>query len=190
MVPMVCQAAKVMTPISGANSQTLQSRVMKQQGFTLLELLIVLSIIVLASAIIIPSITGTESNVLAAQIRQTASAFNYARRIAIVKGAPQVVTLFQMDPEDPDYPESRGEIIQQAGVPILEQYEAEILFQADINEEPEVLDIIEIIFFPQGGSTGGILNFSMADLSGSVQVDPITGRVSIYYPGEEIEEAF
>jgi len=27
-------------------------------------------------------------------------------------------------------------------------------------------------------------------LSGSVRVDPITGRVSTYYPGEEIEEAF
>lgn len=179
-----------MTPISGDKYSSLSFHRMKQNGFTLLELLIVLSIIVIASALVIPNITGTDSNLLAAQVRQAASAFNYARRIAIVEGTPQVATLIQMDLDDPDYPVIRGQIVQKSTVPLLEDFVSEISFQADINETPEVLDITEVIFFPQGGSTGGILNFRMGDLTSRIRVDPLTGRIKIYYPGDDIEEGF
>ena len=179
-----------MTPILAVKTLSQQAQTMKQHGFTLLELLIVLRIIVIASALVIPNITGTGSNLLTAQVRQTASAFNFARRIAIVEGAPQVATLFQMDPEDPDYPDIRGDLVQNSNVPILENFTSEISYQADINEDPEVLEIIEIVFYPQGGSTGGILNFKMDDLSARIRIDAITGRISTYYPGEEIEEDF
>ena len=179
-----------MTPISEDKPFSLHATRNRQPGFTLLELLIVLSIIVLASAIVIPNITGTESNLLTAQVRQTASAFNYARRVAIVEGAPQVATIFQMNPEDPDYPDIRGEIVLKSDIPLLEQYDAEISFQPDINEEPEVLDIIQFVFFPQGGSTGGILNFSLGDLKARILIEPITGRISTFYSGEDIAEDF
>jgi len=188
MVLMAPRVAKVMTPISGVESRGNKPVVLSDSGFTLLELLIVLSIIVIASAVVLPNITGTESNILAAQVRQTASVFNYARRLAIVKGAPQVATLIQMDPENPDYEEFRGEVIQKATMPPLENLKAEVSFQADINEEPEVLDSISVIFFPQGGSTGGILNFTIDDLAASIRVDPLTGRIAIRYPGEEFDE--
>jgi general secretion pathway protein H len=188
MVLMAFQAAKVMTPISGAKPLRQPVHTMKQYGFTLLELLIVLSIIVIASAIVIPNINGTESNLLTAQVRQTASAFNFARRIAIVEGAPQVATLFQMDVDDPDYPDIRGDLLRNSNVPILENFTSEISYQADINEDPEVLEIIEIVFYPQGGSTGGILNFKMGDLTARIRIDSITGRINTYYAGEEIEE--
>ena len=179
-----------MTPISGANPLSQPVHPMKQFGFTLLELLIVLSVIVIASAIVIPNITGTESNLLTAQVRQTASAFNFARRIAIVEGAPQVATLFQMDIDDPDYPNIRGDLMRNSNVPILENFTSEISYQGDINEDPEILEIIEIVFYPQGGSTGGILNFKMGELTARIRIDAITGRINTYYPGEEIEEDF
>lgn len=163
---------------------------MRQRGFTLLELLIVLAIIVIASAIVIPNIRGIESNLLVAQVRQTANAFNYARRIAIVEGAPQLVTLFQLDPEDPDYPEIRGEVLQRATIPLLEDFDAEVSFQFDINAYPEVLDVIQVEFFPQGGSTGGILHFTTEDLSASIRIDPITGKINIRYPGEEFDDDY
>lgn len=177
-----------MTPTSGVKPAAIHTSTAGQQGFTLLELLVVLSIIVLATAVVIPSITGTESNLLTAQVRQTASAFNYARRIAIVEGVPQVATLIQMDPADPDYPEIRGEVLQRASVPVLESLDAEISFQEDINADAEVLDIIQIEFFPQGGSTGGILNFTLDELTAGIKVDPITGRITIRYPGEEFAD--
>jgi len=161
-----------------------------QRGFTLLELLIVLGIVALASIVVLPNITRTESNLLVAQVRQTASAFNYARRIAIVEGAPQVATLMQIPLDDPDYSELKGEVIQRATIPLLENYDAEISYQADINEAPEVLDIIELVFFPEGGSTGGILNFSLENLDASIRVDPITGKINIRYPGEEFDEEY
>jgi len=161
-----------------------------QRGFTLLELLIVLGIVALASIVVIPNITRTESSLLVAQVRQTASAFNYARRIAIVEGAPQVATVIQIPPDDPDYPELKGKVVQRATIPLLENYDAEISYQADINEDPEVLDIIELVFFPQGGSTGGILNFYLDNLDASIRVDPITGEINIRYPGEEFDEEY
>ncbi len=193
MVPMVCQAAKVMTPISGDNRQgfiACMRFTRAQRGFTLLELLIVLGIVALASIVVIPNITRTESSLLVAQVRQTASAFNYARRIAIVEGAPQVATVIQIPPDDPDYPELKGKVVQRATIPLLENYDAEISYQADINEDPEVLDIIELVFFPQGGSTGGILNFYLDNLDASIRVDPITGEINIRYPGEEFDEEY
>jgi len=177
-----------MTPISGASPFIQRHRAQRQHGFTLLELLVVLSIIVLATAIIIPNIAATDNNLLIAQVRQTASAFNYARRLAIVEAAPQVATLLQIDPEDPDYPDIKGKILQRATVPLMESLDVEISFQADINTEPEVLEIIEMVFYPQGGSTGGILNFTFGDLKSSIRVDPITGKIKIYYPGEEPED--
>ena len=182
------RAAKVMTPISGVKASIQPDPGMIQRGFTLLELLIVLSIIVIASAVVIPSITGTESSLLMAQVRQTANAFNYARRIAIVEGAPQVATLIQLDPQSPDYPDIKGEVVQRATIPILEQFDAEISFQADINEDPEVLDVIQVEFFPQGGSTGGILTFTLEELSAGIRIDPITGKIAIRYPGEEFDD--
>jgi len=193
MVPMARQAAKVMTPTSGDNRPDFIAclRFMRvQRGFTLLELLIVLGIVALASIVVLPNITRTESNLLVAQVRQTASAFNYARRIAIVEGAPQVATLMQIPLDDPDYSELKGEVIQRATIPLLENYDAEISYQADINEAPEVLDIIELVFFPEGGSTGGILNFSLENLDASIRVDPITGKINIRYPGEEFDEEY
>jgi general secretion pathway protein H len=182
------RAAKVMTPISGVKPFKSPEADIGQRGFTLLELLVVLSVIIIASAVVIPSITGTESSLLMAQVRQTANAFNYARRIAIVEGAAQVATLIQMDPQSPDYPEIKGEVVQRATIPILEKFDAEISFQADINEDPEVLDVIQVEFFPQGGSTGGILNFTLEDLSASIRIDPLTGKISIRYPGEEFDD--
>jgi len=182
-----------MTPTSGDNRPDFIAclRFMRvQRGFTLLELLIVLGIVALASIVVLPNITRTESNLLVAQVRQTASAFNYARRIAIVEGAPQVATLMQIPLDDPDYSELKGEVIQRATIPLLENYDAEISYQADINEAPEVLDIIELVFFPEGGSTGGILNFSLENLDASIRVDPITGKINIRYPGEEFDEEY
>ncbi|MDG2176575.1 MAG: prepilin-type N-terminal cleavage/methylation domain-containing protein [Gammaproteobacteria bacterium] len=177
-----------MTPISGASPFIQRHRAERLHGFTLLELLVVLSIIVLATAIIIPNISATDNNMLIAQVRQTASAFNYTRRLAIVEAAPQVTTILQMSPDDPDYPDIKGEILQRANVPLLESFDVEITFQEDVNTEPEVMEIIEMVFYPQGGSTGGILNFTFGDLTSSIRVDPITGKIKLYYPGEEPED--
>jgi len=188
MVLTVFVAAKVMTPISAARLTVTHQGKSCQQGFTLLELLVVLSIIVIASAVVLPSISSMETSQLVAQVRQTANAFNYARRIAIVEGAPQLAILFQMDPDDPDFPDRRGEVLQRATIPLLEQYDAVISFQSDINEDPDVLEIIQLEFFPEGGSTGGILHFTLDDLTASIRVDPLTGKIAVRYPGEEFDD--
>jgi hypothetical protein len=82
----------------------------------------------------------------------------------------------------------RGEVLQRATIPLLEQYDAVISFQSDINEDPDVLEIIQLDFFPEGGSTGGILHFTLDDLTASIRVDPLTGKIAVRYPGEEFDD--
>ena len=61
----------------------------RHAGFTLLELLVVLSIIAIATGLIVPNVAITDNGAFNAEIRRAASALTYARRMAIVKGAPQ-----------------------------------------------------------------------------------------------------
>ena len=44
--------------------------------------------------------------------------------------------------------------------------------------EIEVEDKIEITFYPEGGSTGGILLFSQDSQNLNISVNPFTGRVT------------
>ncbi|MEX2367075.1 MAG: type II secretion system protein, partial [Pseudohongiellaceae bacterium] len=68
-------------------------------GFTLLELVIVMSIIAIALTLVAPNLASTDSRVFMAQVRQASSALNYARRIAIVKSTPSVARFRMLDPD-------------------------------------------------------------------------------------------
>ena len=61
-------------------------------------------------------------------------------------------------------------------------------FRSDLNQRAEDRDDIEVVFFPQGGSTGGVLGFDSADFHADVRVDSLTGRISVAYSGEQIDE--
>jgi len=157
-------------------------------GFTLLELLVVLSIIAIATGLIVPNLAITDNGAFNAEVRNAASALTYARRMAIVKGAPQTTTLFALDSEAPDYDERLVEVNALKTETRWVTEDLELSFQNEVEPDPATVDKMSVTFFPQGGSTGGLLGFSSDERKAMIRVDAITGRIDTAYNGEELED--
>jgi general secretion pathway protein H len=170
-----------MTPISNYKRQ-------RSRGFTLLELLIVLSIIAIGTGLIVPNLGITDNAAFNAEVRSAASALTYARRMAIVKGTPQTTTLFALDPEASDYEERLIEANALKSETRWLSEDLELSFQNEVEPDPATVDKMSVTFFPQGGSTGGLLGFSSDERMAVIRVDAITGRIDTAYNGEELDE--
>lgn len=160
----------------------------RTRGFTLLELLVVLSIIAIATGLIAPNLAITDNSAFNAEVRHAASALTYARRMAIVKGAPQTTTLFALDPEASDYDERLEEVNALTSESRWVSEDLELSFQNEVDPDPETVGKMSVTFFPQGGSTGGLLGFSSDKRMAMIRVDAITGRIDTAYNGEELED--
>ena len=145
------------------------------RGFTLLEILLVLTIIGMASVLLVPNLTGLESRTFSAQLRQANSLLNYARRIAVVSGQASTVSLTVGSEQSPEQESSAAQNN------IVGQWNAsgvEISYRDSTDREIEVEDKIEITFYPEGGSTGGTLLFTQNERQASIVINPFTGRIS------------
>jgi prepilin-type N-terminal cleavage/methylation domain-containing protein len=190
MVPMAHREDREMMRTSANKARRKPPGILQARpgGFTLLELLIVLSLIAISVGIVIPRIGNTDSSTFNAQVRRAVASLTYARRMAVVQATPQVATFYALDPESPEYTELMEELNGEDN-----HWLSELLtlrFQQDASEVPEDADKVEITFFPQGGSTGGILNFALNSRNASIRVDPITGKISTAYNGEDPGESF
>jgi general secretion pathway protein H len=170
-----------MTPTSAARNS-------RQLGFTLLELLVVVSIILIATGLVLPNLNTLDNSAYNAQVKKAVAVLTYARRIAIVEGAPKVATFYALDPESPDYEDLLKQIEGEQAEASWVSELLKIEFQYELNQIPETMDRIEITFFPQGGSTGGVLNFTQNERTTLIRVDPITGRISTAANGEEFDD--
>lgn len=159
----------------------------EQGGFTLLELLVVLSIIVLAAGLIAPNIGLTDNSAFTADVRKAAATLSYARRLAIVKAAPVTAELHSgAELETADDVASALSTEQQQ-----RHWRSELVqlrYQDDVQPDPVPVEDIAITFFPQGGSTGGTLHFSRNQRSAVIRVSPITGRIRVAWDGEELDD--
>jgi len=175
-VPTVRRAVRVMTLTSSV----------EQRGFTLLELLVVLSIIVLGVGLIAPNIGLTDNSAFSADVRKAAATLSYARRLAIVKASPVTAELHSgaVDAATADGLTADDE--QQ-----LRHWRSELVqlrYRDDLQPEPMAVDDIAITFFPQGGSTGGALYFSRNQRSAVIRVSAVTGRIRVSWDGEESDD--
>ncbi|MDR2212834.1 MAG: prepilin-type N-terminal cleavage/methylation domain-containing protein [Pseudomonadales bacterium] len=171
-----------MTPISPTESRA--------QGFTLLELLLVLALIALALGLVIPTFSGDRGG-FRADLRRAVATLTYARRAAIVEAMPWTAEFHALDPDGPRQATlAQTQALASPASSIWASETLSLQFQNDAQAELEADEIIAITFFPQGGSTGGILTFSRAAQSARVRVDPITGRIAIAYGGEDFDAAF
>jgi type II secretion system protein H len=184
----VLKVAKKMTPTLAFKATRLQKIPKYQAGFTLLEILLVLTIIGMASALVVPNITNFESRTFDAQIRQANSLLNYARRIAVVKGQPALVSFIINSDGSKDTRVERSADKSERGSdqrtsPVGEWHSegVQLRFRDSSDREVEIEDRIDITFYPEGGSTGGTLLISLADAAESefiaIQIDPFTGRI-------------
>jgi len=134
-------------------------------GFTLLEMLVVMAIVAMGSALIVPRISGGQVSLLKAQVREAVAVLNYARRSAIVEGRSKTAFFYEsarsQGASQPGTWVGRGATLQWGG-----------------GQEGQGLEGQAITFYPEGGSTGGEFVLSYQSRRVKVVVNPLTGKVS------------
>ena len=177
-----------MTPISRSKQV--------QHGFTLLELMLVMGIIALAAALVVPNLSGTESRDFAAQLRELTAQLNYSRRSAVVSGQVSMIRLSNRDDEmtaqeNPVINRWHSESIRFAfsgdGGNSGESFShgesfsrAERVGSDDYRgRDFESVSSLAIHFYPEGGSSGGVLQLSQDQQVAWIAIDSFTGRITL-----------
>jgi general secretion pathway protein H len=141
----------------------------RAHGLSLLELLIVLSLMALAAALVIPLFGGGVSQTeLRKAAREVAAGLRAARTEALVNRRDALLAL--------DLEHRTFRVDRDPRIHALPSGIAMKLFtaQADLGETTGA-----IRFFPDGGSTGGRVTLAAGERKFDVDVDWLTGRVSI-----------
>ena len=172
---MVSEAAKKMTPILDCKFRKLSSRhrLPASAGFTLLELLLVLTILAMAVVLVVPNLSGLETRTFSAQTRKAASLLNYARRISVISGQPSTASFLVA--EDGTTPSADSRITS------VVQWQSQgitLRFRDSTDREIEIDERIDIVFYPEGGSTGGTLILAQNQQLANIEIDPFTGRIT------------
>ncbi len=141
-----------------------------QQGFTLLEILVVLVIGVLLVALVPPLLSGMSgATELRGAARQLAAGLRNARNEAVTRQREAILTL--------DLAQRRFAVSGDPREITLPDGLALKLYTA----RSELLDAAtgNIRFFPDGSSTGGAITVSGPKLAYRVNVDWLTGAIAI-----------
>jgi general secretion pathway protein H len=139
------------------------------RGLTLIEILIVLAIIALVTAIALPMVTGTSNAEMRSAARQLASGLRLARSEAVSQRRETFLVIdlagrrFKVDRNAREYPLPKNMELK--------------LFTA----QKDLVDdkVGSIRFYPDGGSNGGRITLGSGDRKYEVDVDWLTGRVAI-----------
>ena len=158
-----------MMPISVCNSPH-PARI--QRGFTLLELLLVLTIIGMASILVVPNVGNLDSRSFAVQVRQANTLLNHARRMAVVQGQPRSVH-FILEEGASENPASGAASDSEWR---SERIQLRVIDSTD--QELEIDERFEVTFYPEGGSSGGSLQFELEGQQAMIHIDPFTGRIN------------
>ena len=142
-------------------------RLANRPGFTLLELVVTLFVIALATALVMPAIgRGTEGLRLRAEVAGFSAFLRRAREQAVTTREERAVTV------DP----AAGVVTDQAG---RHQVRGRRPLPDRVTIEADPPAALTVRFSPQGSSSGGA--FRLASLNGvayRVTIDPLTGRVT------------
>jgi general secretion pathway protein H len=137
------------------------------KGFTLLELMMVMAIIAISSAIIIPRISSSEGKIFRTQVSTLLATLNYNRRTAVITNQFSEMTLFAYHSSS-KIPLKKGDWRSQG---------ADLIWQS--GQKKTHNKNILLRFFPQGGATGGTIILRQGKYDEKIQIDVITGKVSI-----------
>jgi len=144
--------------------------VAKAAGFTLIEVIVVLGLLALVTAMIVPMMTGAQgkADTLAAA-RDVAAALRSTRNLAMMRGHAEV---FLVDTAQGAYRPGGGAAARRlpGGVQL-------ILITATQEQLNETVGGIR--FFADGSSTGGGVRLSKGASRDQVLVDWLTGHISI-----------
>ncbi|ALG67718.1 prepilin-type N-terminal cleavage/methylation domain-containing protein [Beggiatoa leptomitoformis] len=138
-----------------------------QSGFTLFEILLVMAIIALAASIVIPNLNSGKATFLQAQLREAIAVLNYARRSAIVEGTSKVVTFYEGTEEGQDEKTYKPSSWVSRG--------AKLQWGGEITAKDK--NMYEIVFYPEGGSSGGEIVLSYAEIKANIKINALTGKI-------------
>ena len=137
------------------------------RGFSLLEMMLVIAIIALASVLAAAAVTGgTAGMQLRSSAREIAAQLRFTRAQALASGEPQ---RFVIDPHAHNWrapKDHHGEIPRKLGVAFIGARET----QPSAGEGA-------IVFFADGASTGGRVQLTVRDAAWNVDVAWLTGEV-------------
>lgn len=141
-----------------------------QSGFTLFEVLIVLAIVALVvSAVFLVPKAGSGTANLKSTAFSTAALLRQARSRAIVRGQ-EVSVLVDL---------SRRVIRSGRGIKPIQISKGIKVAMSGAANERKSNRIAGIRFYPNGSSTGGKLRFSRNEQTIGIQINWLTGRISI-----------
>lgn len=139
---------------------------MRQRGFSLLELLMVIVLVALMMALVGTSISRSVSNAeLRSASRGLLAALRYTQMHAVVSHQEQVLTI---DMENLSYqPPDRDAVTFPEGIEV-----------SMVTAESELLSerVGGIRFFPDGGSTGGSVTIHVKDRQYEINIAWLTGE--------------
>ncbi|MEE4379659.1 MAG: GspH/FimT family protein [Candidatus Competibacteraceae bacterium] len=142
----------------------------RNSGFSLVELLVVLVIVVLAVAVVPPLFMGVGSTAeLRGAARQLAAGLRSVRSHAVLKQSPATLTV-DLEARHFRVSSNNRSISLPTDVAVkLYTAQSELLNESSGN----------IRFFPDGSSTGGHITLANERLEYTVNVDWLTGRIGI-----------
>jgi len=145
-------------------------------GFTLIELSVLVVIMILVTAVSLPSLSGTVRTLsLKTSAREIASTCRLARNLAISsKNEYRVIFDFENQAYKIDGPEMRKDLGNQRNI-------AEgLYFSRDCGTEENqdsMTSELSLVFFAGGYTSGGCINISSNSAYIVLQLDPVTGRI-------------
>lgn len=139
-----------------------------RNGFTLIELLIVLAILAVTASVVIPNLVGRNHKAdMTFLIKDMGSQLSLARSLSINENRP---VSFKLNVKNRTFNIESKEINS-----LPENIEIEFLTgAATISNRAEG----EIIFYPDGSSTGGKITLSNSKQSSAVEVHWLTGQIN------------
>lgn len=143
------------------------------KGFTLIEVLVVLLILALSMAVVVPAVSKRLGGSLDETARDVQVALRQARSEAVLQ---QRSTALLFDVTAKRYRLERSRESQ--ALPDTFRLTASV---ADIELKNGVAGIR---FFPDGSSTGGFIRLAVGDSQRQINVDWLTGRVSVAQEGD------
>ena len=151
----------------------------RERAFTLLELLIVLLLVGIASALVVPRMVASLPGVqLKSAARAVAASLRYARSQAVFETVPYAAALDGRRGILVVEPAEAGEVPAKRRVYELpEGIEARVLDGEAAGEDTEERGVL---FFPRGDSSGGrVVLRDPRQREYAITVDPITGTVEV-----------
>ncbi len=166
--------------MSLANQNFRRTPIAGESGFTLLELILVLSLMAVIAGLVLPAFSGIVQRMeLRSSIKEITTALRYARSKAV---SAKVPVIFQAEFEKSRY---WLEEPQTGTISEVRSLAKGIIFREFFDGEDTLTDgLISIVYFPRGNTSGGAFRLSAPKEDDErewfeIEIDQVTGKSKI-----------